>query len=278
MKVLKLDRVDEITLSIISHEHGLSVERLVEDALTQAGVGQVILTLNVDESLNLPVTERLQVIRNQEPKGFGVNHNAAFKFCNTPYFCVLNPDIDLSKGVFNALLECIQQTRAAVVAPLVLSPHGEIEDSWRRFPTFIRLACKALGHDTTLWPQKITQPRIDTSVLVRPEERNHQHRFVAANVHWPDWVGGMCMLFDSAAFQALKGFDERFFLYYEDVDICARIWQSGATAVGYAGATITHDARRASHRAWEHTRWHARSMALYFWKYAWRLPKTKRLC
>ena len=85
------------------------------------------------------------------------------------------------------------------------------------------------------------------------------------------------MLFDSEAFRALKGFDERFFLYYEDVDICARVWQSGAMAVGYAAATITHDARRASRREWQHMRWHAQSMARYFWKYAWRLPKTKHL-
>jgi GT2 family glycosyltransferase len=284
---LPLDKAGEITLSITSHGHGHLVEQLLKEVLTQPTVAHVILTLNVDESLDLPFNDRLEVVRNASPQGFGANHNAAFTRCKTPYFCVLNPDISLSEGVFETLAECLRITRSALAAPRVLSPDGSIEDSWRRFPTFIRLVCKAFGHDTTLWPQKVTQKvvqsagqgvlqaRAQSSVVLQQRGIDPHNGTADAEFYWPDWVAGMCMLFDSESFRAIKGFDEGFFLYYEDVDICARLWRSGSMVVACPAVSVTHDAQRASRHNWQHMRWHAQSMARYFWKYTWRLPKTK---
>lgn len=257
-----------ITVSIVSHQHGATVVDLVKQVLNQSGVVHVILTLNVAESLDLPSADRLEVVRNVSPQGFGANHNAAFAGCQTPYFCVLNPDIGLTEGVFEALANCLRTTKSTVAAPLVLSPNAAIEDSWRRFPTFFGLVCKAFGRDPSIWPQ--------ASVAAQPKGLHHQSDALMATVEWPDWVAGMCMLFESEAFRALKGFDEGFFLYYEDVDICARTWQSGSTVVACPAVSVIHDAQRASHRNWRHMRWHAQSMARYFWKYAWRLPQIKK--
>jgi N-acetylglucosaminyl-diphospho-decaprenol L-rhamnosyltransferase len=137
------------------------------------------------------------------------------------------------------------------------------------------LVCKAFGHDTTLWPQKVTQKVVQSAGQGVLQAR--AQGTADADVDWPDWVAGMCMFFDSAVFRALKGFDEGFFLYYEDVDICARVWRSGSVVVACPAASVTHDAQRASRRQWRHMRWHAQSMARYFWKYGWRLPKTKTI-
>jgi mannose-6-phosphate isomerase-like protein (cupin superfamily) len=63
-----------------------------------------------------------------------------------------------------------------------------------------------------------------------------------------DWVAGMFMLFRSEAFRAVGGFDERFFLYYEDVDVCRRMRALGYSAVYVPDATVIHDARRESRR------------------------------
>ena len=56
----------------------------------------------------------------------------------------------------------------------------------------------------------------------------------------------MFMLVRSADYMAVGGFDEGFFLYYEDVDICARLWRSGRKVVICPEAIVVHDARRAS--------------------------------
>ena len=264
-------KADEITVSIVSHGHGRQLADLVKQVLAQPGVSHVILKLNVDESLDLPFTDRLEVAQNVTQQGFGANHDAAFTRCKTPYFCVLNPDIGLTEGVLETLAQCLRATKSAIAAPRVLSPDGSIEDSWRRFLTFSRLVCKAFGHDTTVWPQTVSQK----PAVLQQHDLVRRSDTASADVDWPDWIAGMCMLFDSEAFRAIKGFDKGFFLHYVAVDICSRLWRSGSMVVACPAGSVTHDAQHASRHNWRYMRWHAESMARYFWKYAWRLSKTK---
>ena len=88
----------------------------------------------------------------------------------------------------------------------------------------------------------------------------------------PEWVAGMFMLFRSQDFARLGGFDEAFFLYYEDVDICVRAWKQGMKIVACPQVSVVHDARRDSHRSARHIRWHLASMVRYFFKHWGRLP------
>lgn len=239
-----------ITVSIVSHGHGTEVEQLVHQTLKDPLVAKLVLTLNSPETLLLPNNEKLVVIENQQPKGFGSNHNAAFNHCVTPYFCVLNPDIVLAEDSFSKLLSDLIQTKAAVAGPLVISPTGDKEDSWRKFPNILTLCMKALGNDTT---------------IMREPNGN--------GVFSPDWIAGMFMLFDADSYGAINGFDERLFLYYEDVDICARLWKSGRSVVASSQATVIHKAQRASHRELRHMRWHIISMIKYLARYTFNMPK-----
>jgi Predicted glycosyltransferases len=74
------------------------------------------------------------------------------------------------------------------------------------------------------------------------------------------WVAGMCLLIDSAAFRAVGGFDERYFLYCEDYDLCARFYNSGYKVVLDQGSRIIHDAQRGSHRSKRYLYWHVSSL------------------
>lgn len=238
-----------ISVSIVSHAHGAMVTHLVESVLACSEVSQVILTLNIPEELKLPNDERLQTILNAKPKGFGANHNEAFVLCTQDFFCPLNPDIAFAQSPFGLLHSQLVRNPAALVAPLVLSPRGTIEDSVRYFPTLRRLLAKLLlGAEKRYVVQQGDSPL------------------------YAEWVAGMFMLFRSEAFARLGGFDESFFLYYEDVDICVRAWQNGMPVMVYPKAVVTHDAQRDSHRSLRHLRWHLRSMARYFYKHWWRLP------
>jgi N-acetylglucosaminyl-diphospho-decaprenol L-rhamnosyltransferase len=82
----------------------------------------------------------------------------------------------------------------------------------------------------------------------------------------------MFMLFRRQDYSRLHGFDEQFFLYYEDVDICVRAWQQGMLILACPRMSVIHDARRYSRRNALHMRWHLASMARYFWKHWGRLP------
>lgn len=226
---------------------------LIARLLECSEVGRVIVTLNIPEDFPLSEDGRVVVIRNAAAKGFGENHNAAFKSLEMDsqwlYFCPLNPDIRLVDNPFPVLLAEMNANGAGVGVPLVINDEGRVEDSLRRFPSLRMLLTKAMGG-------------ADGSYHVRKGQATF----------CPEWAAGMFMLFRREAFASLGGFDERFFLYYEDVDICVRAWKQGLRIVACPEVSVIHDARRDSRRKVRYMRWHLASMARYFWKHWWRLP------
>lgn len=245
-----------ISVSIVSHGQGGLVGALLDDLSAHAGLPsfEVLLTLNIPEVLPFAPESYpypVRVISNPSPQGFGANHNAAFRQASGEWFCVMNPDIRLPTNPFPVMIEEIERRQGAVIAPMTTSPLGECEDSVRRFPTLLSLAAKAFGAGDGRYPYA---PGDDT--------------FAA------DWVGGMFMLFRADEFRRLNGFDEGFFLYYEDVDICVRVWKTGGRVLACPKASVVHAAQRTSRRQARYMRWHACSMARYFAKHWLRLPRT----
>jgi len=245
-----------ISVSLVSHGQGALVAAALADLARFAGPAgyEVILTLNLPERLPFSAGDfpfPLSVVENTQPQGFGANHNAAFRGAEGDWFCVMNPDIRMPENPFPRLLEALEQHQAAVVAPAVLSPAGQVEDSIRRFPTPLSLVGKFLGQEDGRYPFAVGD-----------------EPFTA------DWVGGMFMLFRADDFRRIGGFDEGFFLYYEDVDICARLWKAGRRVLACPGVQVIHDARRASRRRLRYMRWHFFSLARYLGKHWLRLPKS----
>lgn len=241
-----------ITVSVVSHGQGDLVAKLLEDLARCPSVSEIILTQNIPEhEIVCPVSlqSSVRVIRNDQPMGFAANHNQAFQLCGNAMFAVLNPDIRFEGDPFPKLMEAIAVSDAALAAPVVRNPHGAVEDSIRRFPTLSGLISKAL---------RLSSGQIHFDA--------HSEPFC------PDWVAGMFMLFRRETYAVLGGFDEGFFLYYEDVDICVRAWQAGMKIVVCPSVSVVHDARRDSRRSMRHLRWHLASMARYFVKHFGRLP------
>jgi len=214
-----------VTLSVVSHRHNAMVGHLLEDIERHCGGATVILTENVADSVPVP-TEKLSIpvvrIVNESPKGFGANHNAAFARCHTPLFCVVNPDVRFRADPLAELSRTLEDRRIGVVGPLVRNSGGAPEDSARAFPTLGSLFLRAFH-----------EPRGPAYAADRGP--------VAV-----DWIAGMFMLFRREAFEAVHGFDEAYFLYYEDVDICRRLHARGFEVVFNPRAEIIHDAQRAS--------------------------------
>ena len=238
-----------IALSVVSHGHGAMLAKLLGQVLAFPEIEQVIVTFNISESIELPRDHRITFIWNQEPKGFGANHNYAFTKCKSSHFCVLNPDIAFNANPFPCLLDLLLDDSVGLVAPIVKNEAGRIEDSIRTFLTPMSiLRRRLLGHRDVYRLQKG-----DPNFCV-------------------EWVGGMCMLFPSSAYAAIDGFDEQYFMYVEDADICTRLWLAGYKVLACPGAVVIHDARRASRKNWQHLRWHISGLLRYFWKYTGRLP------
>lgn len=246
-----------ISISLVSHRQGALIGKVLADLIAVWGTTsfEVILTKNVPEQFPFALEDfpyPITLLESASPKGFGANHNAAFRIAKGERFCVMNPDIRLPQNPFPILLEEIERRGAAVIAPVVLSPMGRVEDSIRRFPTPLSLVAKFLGRGDGRYP--LVASRETFSV---------------------DWVGGMFMLFRAEDYRAVGGFDEDFFLYYEDVDICARLWKAGRRVLACPRAQVVHDAQRTSRRDLRYMRWHAASMARYLGKHWLRLPRTE---
>jgi len=252
----------ELTLSVVSHGHGPMLERLLAQLNAQGRLAgaRVIVTLNLrDESFDAaryPALD-LVVIHNTAPRGFGANHNSAFRHCRTAWFGVLNPDLAiLGDEPFTRIIDSAQRVpQVGVVAPRVVGADRTPEDSVRANLTPWSLVRRRLLGD---------RAPLDAHRIARPGSRFF-------------WLAGMCLLASSDAFRAVGGFDERFFLYCEDYDLCARLYNRGYAIVVEPHAQIVHEAQRDSHRSLRHMRWHVASL-LKVWMSAafWRVTLASR--
>lgn len=240
-----INSVPKVSISVVSHGQIHLVEHLLSDLdkYCQVSTFELILTLNLYEDLSFVTddfTFPIKIIRNPKPLGFAANQNQAFSLATGEFFCVINPDIRLNDNPFPNLLACLHDASVGVVAPLIINEQGIVEDSARRFPTPRIILCKALVG-----------------------RKNSDYK-VGEQIIFPDWVGGMFMLFSREMFSAIHGFDERYFLYYEDVDICARLTLLGYKVCLSPKSVVIHNARRSSHRNFRYFRWHVASMIRFF--------------
>jgi len=246
-----------LSISVVSHGQMAMVIDLMQDIHEhcQNSDLELILTLNLDEDISFQASDfsyAITIIKNSTPKGFGANHNQAFRQASGQLFCVVNPDIRFESDPFPSLLEGLKDPTVGISAPLVIGPAGELEDSTRRFPTPVCILLKVFGQ----------QNKYEISLMNCGFD--------------PDWVGGMFMLFPHQVFQQLHGFDERYFLYYEDVDVCARLRLAGYRVAVCNRSQVVHHAQRSSHRSLKYFRWHLASMIRFFLSPVYRQLKACR--
>ncbi len=237
---------NRLTASVVSHGQIPLVNALIDDLKRHAGphLQRLVVTLNVPELQPLSADGtpfEVVTLRNQVAQGFGANHNQAFRHCETECFAVLNPDLRLASDALGALCEA-RTPGDGVLSPLILNPDGSPADAARRLPT----------------PLQITARKF--------------RRYRAEPDPDFDWLAGMCLVLDSAAFRSLGGFDERFFMYCEDTDLCLRMQLAGWSVRYVADVQVVHDARRDSHHSAPHLRWHVASLlrlwtSRAFWSY-----------
>ena len=242
-----------LTVSIVSHGHGHMLEPLVWHLLDFPEVGRLIVTYNIPEPMLDIADERLIMVQNLHPKGFGANHNAAFKMSECDQFCVLNPDVIFNQNPFPTLLDALKLPHVALAVPRVVDIAGNTEDSLRYFITPLTILKRMIGLNRGAY-------QIDQ----------------ASAPFYPDWAAGMFMLFDAQSYAAVDGFDENFFMYCEDADICTRLWAKGGKIIACPSVSVIHSAQRASHRDIKHIGWHITSLLRYFGRHSWALTKKSR--
>jgi N-acetylglucosaminyl-diphospho-decaprenol L-rhamnosyltransferase len=196
------------------------------DSLHANGVRDIVVVENGEVDSSAPALDGRDVVL-VEPRrnlgyGRGVNRGAA---ATGParYLLVSNPDVVLHEGAVAAMLSYLDaHDDVAVVGPQILRPDGTVYPSQRVFPNIWLAGAHALL--APLWPDNpVTRiyrsPRSDGTV---------------------DWVSGACFLVRRDVFEEIGGFDERYFMFAEDMALC---WQVRALGYGVAStpeAVVTH--------------------------------------
>jgi len=244
-----------ISISIVSHGHDILIEKLlIQLDLYSSYISEVILTHNIPPTISPKEHEfsfKLKELKNQVPKGFGENHNAAYQNASGEYFCIMNPDVVLIKNPFHLLIQCLEEGRAELIAPSIINSRGELEDSARNFPTPLFILRKIL---------------FASKGITKPNGNNNP-------VFYSDWVAGMFILMHRNVFVRLKGFDQKFFLYYEDVDLCLRAWAMNFRVGLCSDAKVVHDGHRDSHKKMKFLKWHLHSLLRFWFKHLFRFPQ-----
>jgi GT2 family glycosyltransferase len=177
----------------------------------------------------------IQLVERNTNEGFATGVNVGARLGTASSLLILNPDCVVVPGACERLLDFLaQRPDAAVAGPRILNSDGTLQGSARRFPNFTTAIAGRSSWLTRVFPgNKLSRwnlPALDAGT--EPIE--------------VDWVSGACMIVRRNAFETIGGMDERFFLYWEDADLCRRFHENGWRVVYYPGATVVHVGGRSS--------------------------------
>jgi GT2 family glycosyltransferase len=193
-----------------------------------------------------------------ENRGFAAGINRAARHATSPLLVILNPDVELRAPIVRTLAACLaSHPNAAIVGGLVREADGRVQASARRFPDL----STAFGGRTS-WLTRV----LPGNPLTR---RNLSPTNLEAGCAEVDWVTGAFMIVRRDVFESLGGFDERFFMYWEDSDLCLRALKAGWKTMYEPRAEVIHFTGRASRHAPARSQlaFH-RSVFHYYWKHA----------
>jgi len=236
-----------ITISIVNHDHDNQLLRLLYDLINVSNISKIILINNIISSIKIPseLISKTIVINNKEKKGFAFNHNNAFKYCNTKYFCIINPDIRIHEDPFPLLISNFKDHQVALVAPAVLDENGKIEDSARRYPSLFYLFTRKIGYINDTYNYKLGDDKLNV-----------------------DWIAGMFLLLKSESFNRVGKLDDvNFFMYCEDIDLSLRYKKNGMKVILDPAVNIIHNAQRKSRRKPRYFFYHLNSMYNFYKKH-----------
>jgi hypothetical protein len=194
----------------------------------------------------------VQLVQNPENVGFSRGVNQGLAASTAPLVLIMNPDCRLVAGAVAALRGVLDaRPDCAIVGPRILNPDGSVQGSARGDPDMLT----GLFGRTALLGKLVPFLAVAKRNVVAEEAIRSGEQSVVV-----DWLSGACMLARRTALGQVGGFDERFFLYWEDADLCRRLRSRGhhvryvpsATAihrVGQSSRTARTFAIRAFHRS-----------------------------
>ncbi|HLC99888.1 MAG TPA: glycosyltransferase family 2 protein [Patescibacteria group bacterium] len=202
----------------------VSFEIIVVDNHSEDGVGMMLAERYPE----------VKIVASSLNGGFGSGMNLGIAKSAGKYLLLLNPDIVVFDGSIQRLYEFMEANPSAAIAgPQLLNPDGTVQLSCFRFHSLLT----PLYRRTPLGNLPFAKAHL--AQFLMKDDFHNRNRAV-------EWILGACMMIRKSALDAIGLFDERFFLYFEDTDLCRRAWEKGFKVIYVADAQMAHYHKRES--------------------------------
>jgi N-acetylglucosaminyl-diphospho-decaprenol L-rhamnosyltransferase len=219
-------RVDAV---VVSYNNRDTIRACVEPLLRTPGVAVTVVdNASPDASLEAIAELPLRAVQSRRNAGFGAGCNLGVACGCAPLVLLLNPDAEMQADALERMVAALEaEPDVALVGPRLLAEDGSLVHSMRRYQRSVSTWAQAFYLHRIL-PRVAWASEIDS----RPE--------VYEGPAYPEWVSGACMLVRREAFESVGGFDDRFFLYCEDQDLCRRLRADGGRVRYEPSAVVSH--------------------------------------
>jgi GT2 family glycosyltransferase len=217
--------------SVADELRGHSWQGVVVDNASSDGSG----------SIATEFAPHVRLLRKDENVGFARGVNAGLEATSAPLVLIMNPDCRLLSGALATLRRELEAIPAcAIVGPRILDPDGSVQGSARGDPDML----------TGLFGRNTLLRRLFPGLLVARRNVVSEDAIASGKASVEvDWLSGACMLARRERLEDVGGFDERYFLYWEDADLCRRIRARGGHVRYVPGARAVHRVGHSSRSA-----------------------------
>lgn len=255
------------TASVVFYNNPEEEVIKVLDSLQKSSVDMVYCVDHSDDLYIKPIASRYDKIiyKKYDNKGFGAGHNHAIKYAieqNSDYHAIINPDIYWNGDAIKDLTSFMDKNPdCGLVMPKILFPNGEIQ-----------YLCKLLPTPADLFARRF----IPFKGMIDRMNARYEMRWTGYDrIMEIPCMSGCFMFVRTDILKKVGGFDERYFLYAEDMDLCRRIGEVSKTIFN-PEIEVFHSFHRASYRSVKYLKMHMSSLFKYFNKWGWLLDKGRR--
>lgn len=255
----------DLTISLVSYNQRYDIEKLLPSLLSAGAHLQAEILLvdcNSNDGTVQFVHERfpeVDVFVNLKRAGYGENHNINLARATGCYFVIMNSDMTVYPTIFTYLVGFMDDCNdIGIVSPKILNEDGTVQGLNKRYPTIIDLFIRRF------FPGYFSQVPTVRRRLDYYEMRDIGYE----HIYDVPFLSGSFMFCRTDLLRKLRGFDPRYFLYFEDFDLCRRVQETHRTVYN-PHASVIHYWKRDAHINWVFTYYFMRSAFLFFnrWGY-----------
>lgn len=252
-----------VTASIVLFQHSHSdLKKTLTSLLNQPEIKRIIL---IDNGGALWASEildtRISYISSIKNIGFGCAHNLAIRqfSAESDYFLICNPDVYFEKNTVKIMIDDAEKSAAALFMPRIVYPDGSNQELCKLLPSPITLFFRRFLSNLARWT--------DQAFLLRHADFDQSF--------FSPYLSGCFMFCKSKALIDLDGFDERFFMYMEDLDLSRR-FASKYGNLYLPSATVFHEFNKGSYHNKKLLAYHIVSAIKYFNKWGWFFDRDRK--